>query len=110
MATIRTAIELQDNFSNVLYQVINSVNLGLSAMEELNQSMNGSVDAASIEAARQAIDQATISMRELEASTQRVDPAVDKNTKAQEQFNSEVGQGSEVSNKLIQTIKGIAGT
>lgn len=110
MATIKTAIELQDNFSNVLYQVINSVNLGLSAMEDLNQSMNGSVDTASIEAARQAIDEATISMRELEASTHRIDPTIDGNAKAQEQFNREVGQGSDASNKLIQMIKGVAGT
>ena len=44
MATIRTAIELQDNFTGVLYQVINSVNLGLSAMEDLHQTMNSPVD------------------------------------------------------------------
>ncbi len=43
MATIRTAIELQDNFTSVLYQVINSVNLGLSAMEDLHQTMNSPV-------------------------------------------------------------------
>lgn len=52
MATIRTAIELQDNFTGVLYQVINSVNLGLSAMEDLHQTMNSPVDTTSIEAAR----------------------------------------------------------
>lgn len=52
MATIRTAIELQDNFTGVLYQVINSVNLGLSAMEDLHQTMNSPVDTASIEAAK----------------------------------------------------------
>ena len=59
MATIRTAIELQDNFTGVLYQVINSVNLGLSAMEDLHQTMNSPVDTASIEAARDSINQAT---------------------------------------------------
>lgn len=60
MATIRTAIELQDNFTGVLYQVINSVNLGLSAMEDLHQTMNSPVDTASIEAARDSINQATL--------------------------------------------------
>lgn len=70
MATIRTAIELQDNFTGVLYQVINSVNLGLSAMEDLHQTMNSPVDTASIEAARDSINQATIAVQQLDAAMQ----------------------------------------
>ena len=62
MAAIGTAIELQDNFTSVLYRVINSVNLGLSAMEDLHQTMNAPVDTASIEAARASINQATIAV------------------------------------------------
>lgn len=70
MATIRTAIELQDNFTSVLYQVINSVNLGLSAMEDLHQTMNSPVDTASIEAARDSINQATLAVQQLDAAMQ----------------------------------------
>lgn len=70
MATIRTAIELQDNFTGVLYQVINSVNLGLSAMEDLHQTMNSPVDTASIEAARDSINQATLAVQQLGAAMQ----------------------------------------
>lgn len=70
MATIRTAIELQDNFTGVLYQVINSVNLGLSAMEDLHQTMNSPVDTASIEAARDLINQATLAVQQLDAAMQ----------------------------------------
>ena len=70
MATIRTAIELQDNFTGVLYQVINSVNLGLSAMEDLHQTMNSPVDTASIEAARDSINQATLAVQQLDAVMQ----------------------------------------
>lgn len=70
MATIRTAIELQDNFTGVLYQVINSVNLGLSAMEDLHQTMNSPVDTASIEAARDSINQATLAVQRLDAAMQ----------------------------------------
>lgn len=73
MATIRTAIELQDNFTSVLYQVINSVNLGLSAMEDLHQSMNAQVDTSSIEAARDSINQATIAVQELDAAMQGIE-------------------------------------
>ena len=70
MVTIRTAIELQDNFTGVLYQVINSVNLGLSAMEDLHQTMNSPVDTASIEAARDSINQATLAGQQLDAAMQ----------------------------------------
>lgn len=70
MATIRTAIELQDNFTGVLYQVINSVNLGLSAMEDLHQTMNSPVDTASIEAVRDSINQATLAVQRLDAAMQ----------------------------------------
>ena len=73
MATIRTAIELQDNFTSILYQVINSVNLGLSAMEDLHQTMNTPVDTASIEAARDSINQATIAVQQLDAAMQGIE-------------------------------------
>ena len=70
MASIRTAIELQDNFTSILYQVIDSVNLGLSAMEDLHQTMNSPVDTASIDGARAAIERATIAVHELDAAMQ----------------------------------------
>lgn len=73
MGSIRTAIELQDNFTNILYQVIDSVNLGLSAMEDLHQTMSSTVDTASIEAARESINRATIAVQELDAAIQGVD-------------------------------------
>lgn len=73
MATIRTAIELQDNFSNVLYGIINAVNMSLSVMEDLDRAMNEPVDTASIRAARDAINQATIAAQEWEAAMQNVD-------------------------------------
>lgn len=70
MATIRTAIELYDSFSAPLLNVINSVNMGLSAMEDLHQTMNSPVDTASIEAARDSINQATVAVQELDAAMQ----------------------------------------
>ena len=81
MATIRTAIELQDNFTSVLYQVISSVNLGLSAMEDLHRTMNSPVDTASIDAARDSINQATIAVQELDAAMQGIEtPTTDSPT------------------------------
>lgn len=81
MATIRTGIELQDNFTGILYQVINSVNLGLAAMEDLQQTMSAPVDMASIEAARDSINQATAAVRQLDEAMQQVEtPAMNTPT------------------------------
>ncbi len=73
MATIRTAIELQDNFSGILYGITNAVNMSLSVMEDLNRAMNEPVDTTSIQAAREAINEATIAAQEWKAAMQNVD-------------------------------------
>lgn len=73
MAAIRMAIELQDNFTSELYQVISCVNLGLSAMEDFRQTMSSPVDTASIEAARESINQAAIAARQLDTAMQGVE-------------------------------------
>lgn len=73
MATIRTAIELQDNFSGILYGITNAVNMSRSVMEDLNRAMNEPVDTTSIQAAREAINEATIAAQQWEAAMQNVD-------------------------------------
>lgn len=73
MATIRTAIELQDNFSGILYGITNAVNMSLSVMEDLNRAMNEPVDTTSIQAAREAINEATVAAQQWEAAMQNVD-------------------------------------
>lgn len=73
MATIRTAIELKDNFSGILYGITNAVNMSLSVMEDLNRAMNEPVDTTSIQAAREAINQATVAAQQWEAAMQNVD-------------------------------------
>ena len=64
MASIQTGIQLQDNFSNVIMGIINSVNLAVSAMDDMNQAMSTGVDTASIAAARNEINQATIAAQQ----------------------------------------------
>lgn len=39
MSSIQTGIELQDNFSGVMYGIINSVNTAVSSLYDLEQSM-----------------------------------------------------------------------
>ncbi len=84
MAQIQTAIELQDNFTGVLYQVIDSVNLGLAAMEHLHQTMNAPVETASVDAARDSINQAAAAVQRLDEAMQGLDaPAIEMPTAAQ---------------------------
>ena len=74
MASIRTGIELQDNFSNVLTGIINSVNIAISAMTDMQQTMNANIDTSSLDAARDQINRATIAADELSRAMQNVGP------------------------------------
>ena len=59
MSSIQTGIELNDQFRGVLNNIVNSVNLAVSAMYDMQQSMNADIDTSSIEGARDEINQAT---------------------------------------------------
>jgi len=56
---IQTGIELNDQFSGILTNIINSVNLAVSAMYDMQESMNADIDTSSIEGARDEINRAT---------------------------------------------------
>ena len=51
-------------------QAVFAERMGLSAMEDLHQTMNSPVDTASIEAARDSINQATLAVQQLDAAMQ----------------------------------------
>lgn len=68
MGSISAAIELQDNFTNVLMNIINVVNMSVSTMEQMQATMNEPVDTASIQGMRDQMAQATIAARELDAA------------------------------------------
>lgn len=68
MAGLQTGIELQDNFTTVLYGIINSVNIAVGTMYDMQQAMNADVDTSSFESIRNEISQAEIAMNELNAA------------------------------------------
>lgn len=72
MSSIRTGIELNDQFTSVIYGIINSVNLAVSSMTDMQQSMNADIDTSSLEGARDEINQATAALNELNAAMQSV--------------------------------------
>ncbi len=66
MPGIQTGIELNDQFSGVLNHIVSSVNLAVSAMYDMQESMNADIDTSSLEGARAEINQATMAVNELE--------------------------------------------
>lgn len=134
MGTISTGIELNDNFSSVLYNIMGSVNLAIYQMEEMRQSLSASIDTSYIEGARESIDRATMSLREMEeAASVSVAPAMSSmdvaaansnyeqlrqnvestgqhirdNTEEQQRFNQTVNSGTTSSNNLLKGLIGL---
>lgn len=71
MSSIQTGIELNDQFSGVLNNIISSVNLAVSAMYDMQQSMNANIDTSSIEGARDEINQATAAIEAMNQAASR---------------------------------------
>lgn len=71
MSSIQTGIELNDQFSGVLNNIISSVNLAVSAMYDMQQSMNADIDTSSIEGARNEINQATAAIEAMNQAASR---------------------------------------
>lgn len=72
MGSIRSSIELQDNFTNVLMNVISAVRMSVSTMEQMQSAMNGSIDTSAIQGIRDQINQATIATQQLDAAMQNM--------------------------------------
>ena len=71
MSSIQTGIELNDQFSGVLNNIISSVNLAVSAMYDMQQSMNADIDTSSIEGARDEINQAAAAIEAMNQAASR---------------------------------------
>lgn len=77
MSSIQTGIELNDQFSGVLNNIISSVNLAVSAMYDMQQSMNADIDTSSLEGARDEINQATAAIEAMnQAASQQTAPNI----------------------------------
>lgn len=103
MASIRTAVELRDNFSTVVNTIIASTNMMISSMEEMNRSMNADVDTSSIESIREYMNQATIAANQLNDAIDDIDASAP--ARRQENFNKTIRQGTNNANDLVSAIK-----
>ena len=104
MASIRTAIELRDNFSTVVNTIIASTNMMISTMDEMNRSMNTDVDTSGIESIREYMNQATIAANQLNDAIDNIDAS--EPTRSQQRYNETIRQGTDNANGLVDTIKG----
>ena len=76
MSSIQTGIELQDNFSGVMYGIINSVNMMIASVEDMQQSMNADIDTSSLQGARDEINQVTAALDEMNAASNQTAPDI----------------------------------
>lgn len=102
MATITTGIQLADNFSAPLMHVVSAVNMTISAMDDMNQSMNAGINTASLAAARNEIAQAAAGFDQMEENIRNADMQ-------QENLNSSIRTGSSVTSNLTQKVIGMVG-
>lgn len=80
MATIYSAIQLQDKFTPVLNKVISAVDNTINAMDQMQaaMSMNMSVDMSALSQARDQVEQARISMERLENTVAETEQPVQR--------------------------------
>lgn len=109
MATITTGIQLADNFSAPLMHIVSTVNMTISAMNDMNQSMNAGVNTASLSAARNEIAQATVAAEEFNQTMQQASSPINDNIRRQEQFNQSLQNGASESSNLVSAIKRMVG-
>lgn len=109
MATITTGIQLADNFSAPLMHIVSAVNMTISAMNDMNQSMNAGVNTASLSAARNEIAQATVAAEEFNQTMQQAGSPINDNIRRQEQFNQSLQNGASESSNLVSAIKRMVG-
>lgn len=80
MAGIQTGIELNDDFSQQIYSMVNAVNAAVSGMEQLQQTMNANVSTAGIDSVHDGVNRAAIAVNELIGLLDQLnntDPSVD---------------------------------
>ena len=82
---IQTAIELQDHFSSVLYGIMDSVNLTINAMADMQSSMSADIDTSGFDSARAAIAQAAATLAQYNSTASQTQPAAVQTTVSQAQ-------------------------
>lgn len=102
MATIRTAIQLQDRFSQPLRNIVSGMNIALNSFEALQRASHNAVDISSFQAARQAFANAEVGINEIEQGIREANSQ-------QQQFNNTVRGGGSAIDSMAGKIKSMVG-
>ncbi|MBY0122150.1 hypothetical protein [Bacillus sp. S/N-304-OC-R1] len=102
MATIRTAIQIQDNMSRAFQSMNSAMNIVISSFESLQSVSSNAVEVESIRAARHELNQAEIAFNGIEQEIRQA-------SEAQQQFNEDVRNGQSAADGLVGKIKGLVG-
>lgn len=102
MATIRTAIQIQDNMSKAFQSMNNAMNIVINSFESLQSASSNAVEVESIQAARRELNQAEIAFNEVEQS-------IIQSNEAQQEFNQSVNNGHSAVNGLVGKVQALVG-
>lgn len=103
MATIRTAIQVDDRMSGAFRAMNNALNIVINSFADLQDATHQAVDVASIQAARTELARAEVTINQVESSIQNA-------TQNQRQFNDSIGDANPQANTLLSKVKQIATT
>ena len=96
MASIQTGIELRDNFTNVMYAIINSMNEATTAADDLQATMNQSVSSSPYD--------------EIQPDIQQTSNSINEAAQSQNDFNQELQSGSSHADGLLNSVKNLVAT
>lgn len=102
MATIRTAIQIQDQLSRPVRAMHNSISMMVNQMEAMNAASGHMMDTSSIEIARRELARAADQFNRIESEVRNAD-------NAQQGFNNHIRDGTSAAEGLASKIKTIVG-
>lgn len=77
---LQAGIELQNNYTDVLYNVTGAVSLAISSIHDMQQALCADIDMSSMESARDSINRATMELERLNGAMEQVSlPSVPEN-------------------------------
>ncbi len=103
MATIRTAIQVNDMMSQQFRAMNMAMSTVIDSFHTLQDATSQAVDVAALEAAQRELQQVEANFNQIEHEIRRADAAQDK-------FNQEIREADSLANKLLGTLGTIAGT
>lgn len=101
MATITTAIRIQDAMTPAFHSINNALNIVLSSFEEMQATSSKAIDAANIQDARQELANANAAIIQVEQNIKKVNQENDKMPNKFEEANNSA-------NKLLKTLMGFS--